>query len=308
MVIADKADTDDQQEAADATFEQLAAVVPDAVLLKPPSPAPSSLYRVLFRRLIVLDDLTASDQDPYGWRPAPLDRGKAGGTLGDWLALPWGGPEVILLPGFHTSAEDAVPKARRTPPGNEIYLSVCGLMATGARTIVLSRWRTSGQSSFDLIREFAQELPTASAADAWQRAMTLTNETRLNLDAEPRVEHAPIDDVPKASHPFFWAGYMLIDSGSVPPKPEPRREARPLRSRNPPSQARRTRRPPNRNRPIRMGRGQRKGLGIRDWRAIHRIKNASSAIATSGNCRKIRLSAVTSGTFRLWASAMNSQS
>ena len=31
-----------------------------------------------------------------------------------------------------------------------------------------------------------------------------------------------VDDPPKASHPFFWAGYMLIDAGPKPsPAPEP---------------------------------------------------------------------------------------
>ena len=67
-----------------------------------------------------------------------------------------------------------------------------------------------------------QEMPTTTAADAWQRAVTLTSESRLKIEAEPRIEHAQIDDIPKASHPFFWAGCMLVNSGSPPPKPEPR--------------------------------------------------------------------------------------
>ena len=73
-----------------------------------PPPAPSSIYGTLFHRLVVLRRLGLSDQDPYGWAPAPIDRGKAGASLADWLALPWGGPEVIILPGFHTAAEDAL--------------------------------------------------------------------------------------------------------------------------------------------------------------------------------------------------------
>ena len=77
--------------------------------------------------------------------------------------MPWGGPEQILLPGFHTAAESSL---RRTGSGNELFLATCGLMANGARTVLLSTWRTGGQSSFDLVREFAQELPHTSAADA----------------------------------------------------------------------------------------------------------------------------------------------
>ena len=63
-------------------------------------------------------------------------------------------------------------------------------MASGARTVLLSRWRTGGQSSYDLVREFAQELPHTSPADAWQRAVLLAADTRLNLEAEPRVKKA----------------------------------------------------------------------------------------------------------------------
>ena len=235
-MIAERA-RGDRQDASDEAFERLAAVVPDAVLLKSPPPAPSSIYRVLMRRLIVLDDLTAvSDQDPYGWHPVPLERGKTGGTLLDWLALPWGGPEVMLLPGSHTAAEEGGVRrgGRRAPPGQEVFLSVCGLMAGGARTLLMSRWRTNGQTSFDLVREFAQELPTASPSDAWQCAMMLTSESRLDLEAEPRVQPTPVDSPPKASHPFFWAGCMLIDSGIAPPKPEPRRGPAPPPGAKPP--------------------------------------------------------------------------
>ncbi len=221
-VVVGKLYPNDKDEVTQKAFEQLAAVVPGAVLLRPPPPAPSALYSTLFQRLIVLEDLVPSD-DPYGWNPAPLDRSKPGGTVADWLVLPWGRPDVILLPGFHTAAEDALKRVHRGPPGNEMFLSVCGLMASGARTLLLSRWRTGGQSSFDLVREFAQELPHTSPADAWQRAVLLDMDSRVNLEGEPRIKRGAADETPKASHPFFWAGYMLVDC-TPPPKPEPKPE------------------------------------------------------------------------------------
>jgi hypothetical protein len=85
---------------------------------------------------------------------------------------------------------------------------------------LLSRWRTGGQTSFDLVREFMQELSTNSASDAWQRAVLLTMDSRVNFAAEPRVKHAATGDAPKASHAFFWAGYMLVDSGAAAEKEE----------------------------------------------------------------------------------------
>ena len=221
-VILGKLYPRDDESVAKAAFERLAAALPGAVVLKSPSPGPAADYKILFNRLIVLDDLTINDQDPYDWTPAPIERGKSGGTLGDWMALPWGCPEEIILPGYHTAAEDAMKKSVRGVPGDEVFLSVCGLMSCGARTILLSRWRTGGQSSFDLVREFAQELPHTSPADAWQRAVMLETSAQLNLEAEPRIKHTATDETPKADHPFFWAGYMLIDSGQVRPKTEPK--------------------------------------------------------------------------------------
>ncbi len=79
----------------------------------------------------------------------------------------------------------------------------------------MSRWRTGGQTSFDLVREFTQELPRTSPADAWQRAILLTAGSRVNVDGEPRIKRGTADDPPKANHPFFWAGYMLVDCGTA---------------------------------------------------------------------------------------------
>jgi CHAT domain-containing protein len=220
-VVVGKLYPRDADAVAKAAFDQLAAAVPGAVALRPPSPAPSSIYGTLFQRLIVLDDLAISDQDPFGWVLAPIDRGKGGATLADWLTLPWGGPEVVILPGFHTAAEDGLKRLHRGAPGNEVFLSVCGLMANGSRTLLLSRWRTGGQTSFDLVREFAQELPHTSPSDAWQRAVLLAMDSRVNFGAEPRIKRNPTDETSKASHAFFWAGYMLVDSGVVPEKEEP---------------------------------------------------------------------------------------
>jgi CHAT domain-containing protein len=222
-VVLGRLNPRDDEAASQAAFDQLAAVVPGAVAIRSP-PAPAAVYGSLFQRLVVFDNIGFSEQDPYGWAPAPLDRGKAGTSLSDWLLLPWGGPDVVVLPGFHTAAEDALKGIRKGPPGNGVFLAVCGLMANGARTVLLSRWRTGGQTSFDLVREFTQELTRTSPADAWQRAVLLTISSRLNLEAEPRLKRAVADETPTAGHPFFWAGYMLVDCGTAPEQPEPKGE------------------------------------------------------------------------------------
>jgi hypothetical protein len=206
---------------AEAAFRDLAAVIPRSVALsKPPLPAPSATYAALMRRLIVLDDLNLPEQGVYSWSPIQIERGKPGNLLADWFALPWGGPEVLILPGFHTTAESALKRMNPAAPGSEVFLTTCGLMATGTRTLLLSRWRTGGKLSQVIVREFAQELPFTSPADAWQRAILVAADTRLELNAEPRIQRVQVDEAPMANHPFFWAGYLLVDRGVLPERPE----------------------------------------------------------------------------------------
>jgi CHAT domain-containing protein len=126
------------------------------------------------------------------------------------MSLPWGGPDQIVLPGFHTPAEVAL---KRGGTGEELFLAACGLMATGSRTILLSRWRAGGKSNYDLIREFVQELPYGSAAEAWQRAVRVVADNEIVVGREPRVNAEGLEVDLKADHPFFWAGLMLLDTG-----------------------------------------------------------------------------------------------
>jgi hypothetical protein len=209
----------DDDTVAQAAFDQLAAAVPGAVALSSPTPGPSAMYSARFDRLIVLDDLNLIDGGPYDWAPVQIDQNKPGNRLSDWLALPWDGPDEVILPGFHTAAEDAL-KSRNPLPGNEVFLSVCAMMSSGAQTVLLSRWRTGGRSSFELVQEFAQELPHTTPAEAWQRSVFLCAGSELELDAEPRIKRVATETSMRANHPFFWAAYLLVDSGRAPARPD----------------------------------------------------------------------------------------
>jgi len=211
---------------AQNAYQELAKVVPrTAPLSKSPLPGPSAVYASLMSRLVVLDDLRQDFAAPYGLAPIPIDQNKPGNSLNDWLGLPWGKPGVVVLPGFHTAAENSL-KGVGPAAGHEVFLSVCGLMATGVRTILISRWRTGGQTSFDVVREFAQELPHTTPAEALQRALLLAADSQLDVEAEPRVKRSSGADPLKATHPFFWSGYMLVDSGLPPEVAEPKEEPR----------------------------------------------------------------------------------
>jgi hypothetical protein len=43
----------------------------------------------------------------------------------------------------------------------------------------------------------------------------------LDAAAEPRLKKGSAGDAPKADHPLFWAGYLLVDSGSGAALPDP---------------------------------------------------------------------------------------
>lgn len=201
-----------------AGFERIAKAVPRTFEFpSAPLPAPTSMLAPMVTNLIVLDDIRPAEGDPYGWSPVQAERGRPGNALADWFSLPYGGPSVVMLPGFHTAAEDTL-KSAPSVPGQELFLSVCGLMANGARTILLSRWRSGGQASISFVQEFAQELPHTTPADAYQRAVRMTASSALELDREPRVRETR-EAAPDGIHPFFWGGFMLIDSGVPVPPP-----------------------------------------------------------------------------------------
>lgn len=179
---------------------------------------PSNLVAAICDRLIVLSDVEPAQQGPYAWSPMGLDRNKPGRTLDTWLALPWQGPSQVILPGFHTGAETGL---KRSATGDDIFYAVSGLMASGAQSVLLSRWSVAGQSAFDLTREYAQELPFTPATEAWQRSVQLARTNPIAPDLEPRLNPAGAPEL-TGEAPFFWAGYLLADLGNATtPAPHP---------------------------------------------------------------------------------------
>lgn len=205
----------DEDESVMEFAEQLRATTGGHVLpdkLK----TPPVLIAKQAQRWIVADDVVDAERAPFGWSPVPAQKGKAGSTVGEWMALPWGGPQQVAVPGYHTAAENGL---KRGGAGSEVFLTVCGVMASGTRTLLLSRWRVGGASTENLIGEFVQELPYQTASEAWQRSVELMRSGELDPTLEPRVQSGAPGEAAPASHPFFWSGYMLIDTGVDPAKP-----------------------------------------------------------------------------------------
>jgi tetratricopeptide (TPR) repeat protein len=208
-IVAGKMYPKEDEATATEEANELSKVVPGSFVVPKDPTAPGSLFASIIDRLVVLDDVEDAERGPYEWAPFRRDKDKPAGALSNWALLPWAGPQQVVIPGFHTPVEFGL---KRGGSGDEVFLSVMGLMASGSRTVMLSRWRTGGQTSYDLIREFVQELPHTSPASAWQRSVQLVTATPLDTGREPRLR-ATAEDGVKANHPFFWAGYLLVDTG-----------------------------------------------------------------------------------------------
>jgi len=209
-IVAGKFLPKEDEVAGKAALEAIAVAAGDCAVLRRDLPAPAAIFASTFDRLLVLADCDDAEKSPLTWMPFVLDAAKSGSTLAEWTQLPLAGVDQIILPGFHTSAEVAL---KRPGTGDEIFMSVCGLMASGCRTILLSRWRVGGQSTADLLREFVQELPHDSAASAWRRSVQLASDRLLDPSIEPRLKAPSTTEGIKADHPFFWSGYLLVDTG-----------------------------------------------------------------------------------------------
>lgn len=215
-VVVGKLFPKDAPEVAEAWFTTIAEKESEAVAIRRTLPGPSALISGLGGKVWVLDDLDLRGSGPFGWAPLGLDQGKPASTLGDWMALPWRGPNTLLLPGFHSAAEAGL---KGNPDGSEIFLAACGLMASGTRTAALARWRMGGESSFQLMHDFSSQLKELGAARAWQQAVTQGLEAPLDPAQEPRLVEDRTPFPEKRSAPLFWSGYLILDDGRLPPPP-----------------------------------------------------------------------------------------
>jgi CHAT domain-containing protein len=193
----------DDEPARTARIAEFKKFVPDAETLATPLPGAGVHVAGMADRLVVLQDMVQTGNGGYGWSILPKT---AGSTLGDWMRLPWGQCEVVCLPGFKTGAESGL---KRHASGNDLFLTTCGLMASGSRTVVLSRWRTGGASTYVMMGEFLEKAQTQGAEQAWRSAVNKVRAGESAAGTEPRIrdEGQPT----KTSHPFFWSGYMMVD-------------------------------------------------------------------------------------------------
>lgn len=187
--------------------------------------AVSSIYGKCFDKIAVFDDIRNNVAQPYTVAPMSLDAGRPGAALADWSSLPYGGPRVMMMMGFHTQAESygkpvratsaKKPAAPQAVPGQELFFTSMGFLVNGCDTVVLSRWRMNGDAAYLLAEDFLAEISQkGDAAEAWRHAVLKLAGTKISLKAESRVSAAAEDDASVAgTYPAFWAGYVVVDTG-----------------------------------------------------------------------------------------------
>jgi tetratricopeptide (TPR) repeat protein len=221
----------EKQPQAAAAVATMTAGLERAITLEVPAVGPpAALVGSLFDTLLIYEETGIAE--PTAATPLlAAGQGRGSMTLAEWLAPPPKRPRQILLPGL-TSAMGAGLSSTPARAGEDLFLATTDLLAAGATTALVSRWRTGGGVSEELLREFLQETAgpnRTAAAEAWQRAVEIVTAERPDLDREPRLKQAPGVDLADARHPLFWAGFMLVDlgkgvheqqaDGRVPPPP-----------------------------------------------------------------------------------------
>ena len=188
-------------------FEELVKQLPDAIQYDTPIRVPSNYLASLFDQLLVWSEIRSAKNAPLAMSPMQIDQGKLGVSIESWMALPWAGPEHLILPGFHS---DGGAGLRGKLNGNDLFLTSIGLMAAGTRTALISRWATGGKTSLTLTGKFAVKQGTLGPEKAIMESRQETRETVLDYENEPRLRMKKTDPVLNAEHPFFWAGPMLL--------------------------------------------------------------------------------------------------
>ena len=200
------------QETTDAAFDRLSQTVSKTEGLRRGAlkHVPGSLYATRLRRLIVFDETIA---DGWNWAPVVPSDARRGHGVADWIPAPWGAPRLIVLPALRTPAENSL---KNGGDGSEIFLPILAAQSTGADAMLLSRWRTGGRSAFDLSTDFLKNYESQPVAEAWKNAVVDLMKRDVVLAEEPRLKTpGRSEEPPKYALPFWWAGYLLIDSGEA---------------------------------------------------------------------------------------------
>ena len=189
-----------------AIVQSLADSVNDSLRLPKDLDVSTNLLADSVGHLLIAAPTIPGSDNPFATVVAPHDRGNPAGTLAAWMRFPAKVPASVLLPGLRTGAGTG-----QLGTGDEIFMTVCALQASGVRSVMLSRWIVGGESSSIVLNEFLQELPFSGMHASWQRARAMLRRSELSPTEEPMLTQAEHDiENLSGNEPFFWASYMVV--------------------------------------------------------------------------------------------------
>jgi hypothetical protein len=194
----------------DAQLAQAKAIAPSLAELRSVDKTPIASLGASVDSLVVWSPpVRVETKDVLDVSLTQIEDDKATAGLETWAELPFGGPRIVVLPQWSTSAANG-----RVGDGRELFLASCNLLAMGAQTALVSRWPTGLATSSHASAEFVSKSANQSAIDAWHATIAAVQQTPLDLGEGSRVKKPkePVADA-KSDHPFFWSGYLLIDTG-----------------------------------------------------------------------------------------------
>ena len=206
-------------EQAIALLDRVDTAIDDAVFLtSQTTKIPVSISTSLADTLVIFDELTADGK--VADRPLiAADAGRQGMSFKDWLAPPYKAARCAVLTGLQTQASGGLTQSTERP-GSDLFMTAMDFVATGTETAVISRWNVGGRTAIDLGIEFIKDRQRDTlrdtpvpAAVSWQRAVDLVTAEQPDFNREPRIKITSSVIPQNAKHPFFWAGYTLIDCG-----------------------------------------------------------------------------------------------
>jgi hypothetical protein len=210
--------------------EQLALLktaIPNVETMTSVGKTPTSLLSGSIDRLIAwADDWKSAPDNAGNFSWIPDTNNKPGHSLVDWHLLPWTGPRQIIVPQFSTDAGNGLKSGNAN--GQDLFQLTCHAIACGAQTVLISRWNVGNSSAFQASTDFAAASTSQSAIDAWLQTVDKIKSLPVDVGEASRIK-GPKEGIGdrKCDHPFFWSGYLLVDTGWKPAVEEPPTEAAP---------------------------------------------------------------------------------
>ncbi|HMO93460.1 MAG TPA: CHAT domain-containing protein [Pirellulaceae bacterium] len=207
LVVTGRTHTRDDASRSTQAFEELKKSIANAEVIDKSSKLQSNLISTFVGQVIVWDDIDGT-KPSMALSPMSYDAGRTGGSLANWTVLPWSNVDQLILPGFRSGVGGA---RVMNLHGEELFLLSCSMLASGTKSMLISRWPVGGATTLELTKQFAIESNHVPPLQAWRRSLQLLKETEVDAASEPRVRDSRVKQQVKAEHPVFWASYLWID-------------------------------------------------------------------------------------------------